>query len=78
LAAERHNRSDSVNIGSAFETCSFTAFRTSSKRTRRISIKDLTETIARLTGFDGPASGIPPSPTLRQAQDRRPVVLGYL
>ncbi|MGA1194571.1 MAG: GDP-L-fucose synthase family protein [Kiritimatiellia bacterium] len=37
LAAERYNESDPVNIGSAFE----------------ISIKDLTETIARLTGFTG-------------------------
>ncbi len=37
LAAERLNNSEPVNLGSAFE----------------ISIKDLTETIARLTGFDG-------------------------
>lgn len=37
LAAERNNASVPVNIGSAFE----------------ISIKDLLETIARLTGFDG-------------------------
>ena len=37
LAAERYNASDPVNIGSAFE----------------ISIKELLETIARLTGFDG-------------------------
>jgi len=37
LAAERYNKSEPVNIGSAFE----------------ISIKDLTETIARLTGFTG-------------------------
>ena len=37
LAAERYNSSDPVNIGSAFE----------------ISIKELLETIARLTGFDG-------------------------
>ena len=37
LASERYNQSDPVNIGSAFE----------------ISIKDLLETIARLTGFDG-------------------------
>jgi len=37
LAAERYNESEPVNIGSAFE----------------ISIKDLTETIARLTGFQG-------------------------
>ena len=37
LAAERYNQSDPVNIGSAFE----------------ISIKDLLETIARLTGFTG-------------------------
>ena len=37
LAAERCNSSDPVNIGSAFE----------------ISIKELLETIARLTGFDG-------------------------
>jgi GDP-L-fucose synthase len=37
LAAERYNESEPVNLGSAFE----------------ISIKDLVETIARLTGFDG-------------------------
>lgn len=37
LAAERYNESEPVNIGSAFE----------------ISIKDLTETIARLTGYKG-------------------------
>ncbi len=37
LATERYNQSDPVNLGSAFE----------------ISIKDLTETIARLTGFEG-------------------------
>jgi GDP-L-fucose synthase len=37
LAAERYNESEPVNIGSAFE----------------ISIKDLTEIIARLTGFTG-------------------------
>ncbi len=37
LAAERFNKSDPVNIGSGSE----------------ISIKDLTETIARLTGFTG-------------------------
>ncbi len=37
LAAERYNSSDPVNIGSAFE----------------ISIRDLLETIARLTGFQG-------------------------
>ena len=37
LAAERYNDSEPVNIGSAFE----------------ISIKDLLETIARLTGFEG-------------------------
>lgn len=37
LAAERYNSSDPVNLGSSYE----------------ISIKDLTETIARLTGFDG-------------------------
>jgi len=37
LAAERYNESDPVNIGSAFE----------------ISIRDLTETIARLTGYTG-------------------------
>lgn len=36
LASERYNASDPVNIGSAFE----------------ISIKDLLETIARLTEFD--------------------------
>jgi GDP-L-fucose synthase len=37
LAAERYNESEVVNLGSAFE----------------ISIKDLTEMIARLTGFAG-------------------------
>lgn len=37
LAAERYNGSEPVNLGSAYE----------------ISIKDLTETIARLTGFCG-------------------------
>jgi GDP-L-fucose synthase len=37
LAAERYDGSDPINIGSAFE----------------ISIKDLVNTIARLTGFDG-------------------------
>ena len=37
LAAERYDQPDPVNLGSAFE----------------ISIKDLTETIARLTGFTG-------------------------
>ncbi|MCB0246184.1 MAG: GDP-L-fucose synthase, partial [Anaerolineae bacterium] len=37
LATERYNASEPVNLGSAFE----------------ISIKDLLETIARLTGFQG-------------------------
>jgi len=37
LATEKYNSSEPVNIGSSFE----------------ISIKDLTETIARLTGFNG-------------------------
>jgi GDP-L-fucose synthase len=37
LAVGRYNQSDPVNIGSAYE----------------ISIKDLLETIARLTGFEG-------------------------
>jgi GDP-L-fucose synthase len=37
LAAERYNESAPVNLGSAFE----------------ISIRDLLETIARLTGFEG-------------------------
>ena len=37
LAAERYNQSDPVNLGSAFE----------------ISIKDLAELIARMTGFEG-------------------------
>jgi GDP-L-fucose synthase len=37
LAAERYNKSEPVNIGSGFE----------------INIKHLTETIARLTGFEG-------------------------
>ena len=37
LAAERYNRSEPVNLGSAYE----------------ISIRDLLEMIARLTGFDG-------------------------
>jgi GDP-L-fucose synthase len=37
LASEKYNRSDPVNLGSGFE----------------ISIKDLVEMIARLTGFEG-------------------------
>ena len=37
LATQNYNSSEPVNIGSSFE----------------ISIKDLTETIARLTGFNG-------------------------
>lgn len=37
LAAERYNSSEPINLGSAFE----------------ISIKDLTETIARVVGFEG-------------------------
>ena len=37
LAAERHNNSEPVNLGSSFE----------------ISIRDLLQTIARLTGFQG-------------------------
>ena len=37
LAAERYNKSEPVNIGSGFE----------------ISIKDLVEKIARMTGFEG-------------------------
>jgi GDP-L-fucose synthase len=37
LAAERYNSSDPVNLGSSYE----------------ISIKELTETIARVTGFNG-------------------------
>lgn len=37
LAAARHNNSDPINLGSSFE----------------ISIRDLLQTIARLTGFDG-------------------------
>src|SRR5690606_11010324 len=37
LAAERYNASDPVNLGSSFE----------------ISIRELTETVARLTGFTG-------------------------
>jgi GDP-L-fucose synthase len=37
LAAERYNKSEPVNLGSAFE----------------ISIRDLVEMIARLTGFEG-------------------------
>jgi len=37
LATQSYNRSDPVNLGSSFE----------------ISIKDLTELIARLTGFEG-------------------------
>jgi nucleoside-diphosphate-sugar epimerase len=45
LAAERYDQSDPVNLGSAFETCP--------KRMRGVSIKDLLETIARLTGFEG-------------------------
>jgi GDP-L-fucose synthase len=36
LAAERYNQSEPVNLGSAFE----------------ISVRDLVETTARLTGFE--------------------------
>jgi GDP-L-fucose synthase len=69
LAAGRFNQSDPVNpspglragIGSSFETCP--------ERSRRISIKDLTETIVRLTGFQGrivwDTSKPNPSPVLR-------------
>ncbi len=46
LAAERYNQSEPVNIGSAFE----------------ISIKELLETIARLTGFEGGLCGTRASP----------------
>lgn len=46
LAAERYNESEPVNIGSSFE----------------ISIKDLTETIARLTGFQGEIRWDPSQP----------------
>ncbi|NCC36164.1 MAG: GDP-L-fucose synthase, partial [Chloroflexia bacterium] len=46
LAAERYNSSDPVNLGSAFE----------------ISIKDLTETIARVVGFEGEVRWDPSKP----------------
>ncbi len=46
LAAERYNDSEPVNLGSAFE----------------ISIKDLTETIAQLVGFDGEVRWDPSKP----------------
>lgn len=46
LAAERYNRSDPVNLGSSFE----------------ISIKDLVETIVRLTGFRGTIAWKPSEP----------------
>lgn len=52
LATERYNSSEPVNIGSSFE----------------ISIKDLTETIARLTGFTG---GIRWDTTKPNGQPRR-------
>ena len=52
LAAERHNQSDPVNLGSAFE----------------ISIKELVELIARLTGFQG---GIVWDTTKPNGQPRR-------
>lgn len=52
LATERYNSSEPVNIGSGFE----------------ISIKDLTETIARLTGFTG---GIRWDTTKPNGQPRR-------
>ena len=46
LAAERYNKSEPVNLGSSFE----------------ISIKDLTETIAKLTGFKGAIRWDPSKP----------------
>jgi GDP-L-fucose synthase len=52
LAAERYNQSDPVNLGSAFE----------------ISIKDLVDLIARLTGFQG---GIVWDTTKPNGQPRR-------
>jgi len=60
LATERYNQSDPVNpslalragLGSSFETCPPWTQTSAGlrKRMRGISIKDLTETIARLTG----------------------------
>ncbi len=54
LAAERFNSSQPVNPGSSFETCSFDRLRprtelaevTGPEQRRRISLKDLVETIA--------------------------------
>lgn len=46
MAAERYNKSEPVNLGSSYE----------------ISIKDLTETIARLTGFKGEIRWNPDQP----------------
>jgi GDP-L-fucose synthase len=46
LAAEKYNGAEPVNLGSAHE----------------ISIKDLTETIARLTGFEGEIRWDPTKP----------------
>ena len=45
LASERYNQSDPVNPSSALRASLGSSF--------EISIKDLTETIARLTGFEG-------------------------
>lgn len=63
LATERYNQSDPVNpstglrasLGSALETCPPWTQTSAGlrKRMRGISIKDLTETIAHLTGFEG-------------------------
>jgi GDP-L-fucose synthase len=46
-AAEKYNGSEPVNLGSGYE----------------ISIKDLTELVIRLTGFEGNWSGTPKNPT---------------
>ena len=63
MAAARYKRSEPesfartpsgrrTGLGSSFETCPVPQG-CCAKRSRRISIKDLIETIARLTGFDG-------------------------
>jgi GDP-L-fucose synthase len=64
LAAERYNQSDPVNpslvlrvgLGSSNETCPVPKG-CCAERSRRVSIKDLVETIARLTGFEGEIRG---------------------
>lgn len=56
LAAERYDQSEPVNPSTRLRTSIGSAFETSPKRTRGIGIKDLLETIARLTGFESRVS----------------------